>query len=589
MVDFTRQVPDVNVPAVRPLQTNQGSTAADVVKAISFGIETFQRGKQVQAQEEKQQHQLRLREATDAVISFENMQDSTGVKRERAVAAEIDRLAGVLEVDRLDLRTMVGQVRGRTTAKGIREELSSEEKAAQAAQDERQAIELQIAQDIAFLPGVGLDAVQSASDKELDRMLLESQANKSRFNARQATLEQQAASARSAEQSRAITVRSYTDNFMFHYNGQLNDIVQQQLTGLDRSDPEAVKNFLDTTRNARFLLPEAIRQGARELGLGLSTQEVNDIVGEASSRFDTLEMIAKRDDFATLSDQQLKVMTNDLMFDMFESDDPAQRQAGSALMVAKVADAPPEIGAFNEALKMGIRRAVAGNTQQSKDTLRNSMQSEGASEKEIEAAERKIDDSISGMYNPAVKDIPDQYKDSATNSILNDFAAPRAKLESMVRSGTFMAHLEGLAGERGGEVIQEDMKPEVLETIAPVVGDVLVSTISTFLRQPQDIRAIRAPGESIFGQSTGERNFNIDPQSLRISPAGNAATTKHTKQSRKINHLIETSIKAYENLGASSEEIEQLKDEIRNVFGLVPTDQGNKPKEDKTLEDIIKE
>lgn len=570
MVDFTRQAPKVTAPPTPNLQTNQGSLAGDLIQAASFGLNLFGRQQQVEAQQAIADNKVKLGEATEAVIRFENAQDIEGVNRERAVDKYIKEAASTFGVNTLELRDIVSKFRGRTTAEGIRIENKArlDEETAQAlkAQQDRTNLEEEVAELDPFISSNA--GIEAASNEELSLMKLEGLREKAARAAESSQLKLEEARAASGERKSKIKIKQFESDYLYAKGSQLNKTIKSQLAQVDKSDPKQVNEFLDTIRMIRTGLPNDVRAQAREQGLVMSVEEINGTVNAMSVGLTQLEDIAKRKDLADLSNDQISIMTNNVLLTMSTSEDEDERIAASAIMLAKAVGAPPELGNFNKVAFRFAKQAMLGNTTDAAAAASREVGNAGGSEGASESISKFIKDTVRNSYLPV--NTPDgNYRTSVTNSLVGDFAAPRAKLEKMVREGVFLSHLEGLAGEMGSQVTDPERRDEILEAMNPVVTDVIRSTARSFLLSPQDTRRFRGMGDASMVATKGKDNFLFDTNTMQVVPKANLG--RQNVASKKLNKILSTTLKAYENLGFTEEEMDELKAEITNSFAVIVT------------------
>jgi len=560
MADFTGTVPDVNVSApVQPLQTNTGSAATDVLAAASFGLSLFDRQQTADRNAAIKKQKVDVSKATEAILQKQELDISQGVKGtklEFSVLDSIQQQAKKYNLNPLDLRKSVASFRGKNTTELLRSAQTAEEKAELQAIEKRKNDELALAENIGYLaPKDGNVNPEELSNDELQTYLLTASGNKSRVLAQQAELDIIRSQTTNSEARRRIDVRSFGDQYV----QQSASSIGRQLVGaigqVDFNNPAELKDGLRMISDLKTQIPNQIRAAANSSGLNLSRTETQELADELNGKLDRFSSMLKREDIAGLNKGMMEERISDIFFSL-QTGTPEQQQAADALILSKMVGTPPSLGSFNRYLKEASTSAIGGRFTDATKMKDNT--SAFMSPKDKEAAMKYMRDNVTAMYEPMVKDIPQEYKDVVTNGLLKDFSGTQSELKELVQTGGYQAHLAGLSKEYSLLELDPARLQEVRDSVTPLMQDVTSSAISSFLRTPQ---------RTLVTSRKASNAFTIDANTLQVKPKGNMA--QHTSQSRGLNNLLQNTIKAYKNLGYSDSEIEDLKTDILMAFGMV--------------------
>lgn len=562
MAEFAKTVQDVNVPqAVQPLQTNTGSAATDVLAAASFGLSVFDRQKTLSARDAAAKGKADLNKATEAVLRKQELaisQGKSGTKLEFGVLNSIDEQAKKYNLDPTALRKQVATHRGKSSTELLRTAQTVEEKAAIQADEKRKNDELALAENIGYLsPKDAAVNPETLSGEELQTYLLKASSNKSKVLSKQAELDILRSQTTNSEAKRRIDVRSFGDQFVQQASSDIGRQVVASIGTIDMNDPSMLKDGIRMVSEFKASLPEVIRSAANSSGLSLSRAEVKELEDELSGRLDRFTGILKREDISGLNKGMIEERVSDVFFRL-QTGTPAQQQAADALILSKAVGVPPELGSFNTYLREASTAAIGGRFVEASKIKSDS--SEFMSPKQKESAMKYMRDNVTAMYEPKVKNIPQEYKDVVTNGLLQDFTGTKSELKELVQSGGYQAHLAGLSKDSAMLALDADKLEEVRESVTPLMQDVTASAISSFLRTPQRTGMTKQSAAS---------GFSIDPDTLQVKPSWKGA--QHTSQSRGLNNLLQNTLKAYKNLGYSDTQISELKTDILDAFGMVDT------------------
>lgn len=560
MADFAKTVQDVSVPqAVQPLQTNTGSAATDVLAAASFGLSLFDRQQTLDKNAAAQQGKASIARATEEILQKQELaisQGKSGTKLEFSVLNSIQEQAKKHKLNPLDLRKSVAQFRGKNTTELLRTAQTAEEQAVLKANEKRKNDELALANNIGYLPPKdGSVNPEALSDDELQTYLLTASGNKSRVLATQAELDIVRSQTTNSEARRRIDVRSFGDQFVQQSSSNIGRQIVSSIGEIDFNDPSMLKDGLRMVSEYKVGLPEQIRAAANSAGFSLSRAETKELEDELSGKLDRFTTMLKREDIAGLNKGMMEERISDIFFQL-QTGTAEQQQAADALIISKMVGVPPELGSFNRYLREASTTAIGGRFVSGanyKDTS-----SELMTAKQKAASLKYMRDNVTAMYEPKVKDIPQEYKDVVTNGLLQDFAGTKSELKELVSTGGYQAHLAGLSKDSAMLALDPSKLEEVRETMTPLMQDVTASAISSFMRTPQ---------RTLVTLGSAANSFTIDPETLQIKPSGNM--TQQTRQSRGLNNLLQNTLKAYKNLGYTDSDIKAFKEDVLQSFGMV--------------------
>ena len=604
MAGFTRQVSGVSVPSAPRLQSNTGSTAGDLAAAASFGVGLFDRSqaiqKQAQVEQEveakaqaQQQAAINLDNASEAVLAFSGSQNLTGIAGERATESFMIGEAKRFGLSVSAVRKQVAASRNGTVVARI-DRLATEEQRVQEAEaiaekakaEDLESLREEFAENSAFLMD-GADDILNMSAAELQESNTLALVNKAKLNKIKLDAEASKLATSNAEEKRKIDVRSVSSIISNATAVSTAKVFDKLKLTEDLGTPEGIKNATDALRLIESEFPQIFRDAGAKQGLLFSEREVEEATGRLSAQITQLKSTFSRSDIATEGANIIKETGQGWLLNPAMT--PAQSQAQKFGILSSVIKMPASLSTVEDLMKSIVMDSTGSRVTDVINGANAIIDQNGGSDSQKADAKKYMVEKMTSTLSPMVKDVPEDLQVHNAEMVMNNFTGSKKNIQEMVTSGMYINTVKGLAGERGAEVIPDEDKAEVLQTVMAVSDEVVRSSISAFIANLTTLQVPTPNTTALIGFSgidvkvKSEDFYDVDENTLRITPNRSAASMAlpRTANLPQLNNLLQWNLKAMENLGASDTDIKNFKKGVINALVIVDNKEEIKVKEKK--------
>ena len=604
MAGFTRQVSSVNIPAPAQLQTNTGSTAGDLVAAAQFGVGLFDRDqamkKQAKAEQQveaqalaQEQAAINLDNASEAVLAFSGSQNLTGIAGERATESFMIGEAKRFGLSVSAVRKQVAASRNGTVVARI-DRLATEEQRVQEAEaiaekakaEDLESLREEFAENSAFLMD-GADDILNMSAAELQESNTLALVNKAKLNKIKLDAEASKLATSNAEEKRKIDVRSVSSIISNATAVSTAKVFDKLKLTEDLGTPEGIKNATDALRLIESEFPQIFRDAGAKQGLLFSEREVEEATGRLSAQITQLKSTFSRSDIATEGANIIKETGQGWLLNPAMTH--AQSQAQKFGILSSVIKMPASLSTVEDLMKSIVMDSTGSRVTDVINGANAIIDQNGGSDSQKADAKKYMVEKMTSTLSPMVKDVPEDLQVHNAEMVMNNFTGSKKNIQEMVTSGMYINTVKGLAGERGAEVIPDEDKAEVLQTVMAVSDEVVRSSISAFIANLTTLQVPTPNTTALIGFSgidvkvKSEDFYDVDENTLRITPNRSAASMAlpRTANLPQLNNLLQWNLKAMENLGASDTDIKNFKKGVINALVIVDNKEEIKVKEKK--------
>lgn len=405
----------------------------------------------------------------------------------------------------------------------------------------------------------------SATDEELDSYILRAESIRSGYQARQTKAAVQAAETSNSEQKRRIRLRSFGDTLGTFLGADISKLVNTAINNTDMSDPAARKEMIAQLRAERVGLPDAIREIAGAQGdLSLTSEERASFQSRFDSTIDQAIKFLESPSAAKVDKAFMTEKFNNILYDAFSSDDKKTRASAASVMMSLSSDIPVSPLALENIELVGMKALAEGTSDEVDDVT-------GEPEVEQSSFDAAVG-FIGGLFSGSEEATPAQKKYNI-DLTLNNLTGSEDKLNSPRQKKVMTKLTEAIGNsENIDNVIPSGQKQSLSDILKSQMQPRLVSTLSAFMEERPSV----APPSSRTRVSTqapefvarGGDRYSFDPKTLEVRPTDPSATM--STRAAAWNKVVKDTFNAYEKLGTSPEQMEVLRERIRNAVGFNP-------------------
>lgn len=562
MAEYTKEIQQLTQQASQTPQfaPPSQSLGGDLVNAVGTGLQFFQ---QYQAKEQlgemKELQAQQQRRLSTGVLGLRELRQSLsnqGVSKTILMQRERDYLAQFNPEERVGIIQQTKEVTGKSLAS-----FSSDlDDAAQAAVTARQSLEGDAA---ALMPYMTQPLDLGVDDNVLQAQVLQATANKAQAEKEKAEATLRSTQLSNTEKANTLNARNYLIDYGVQVGNQMVQQSYQLLDTIDFNNTAQVQENMQLIGQRRQEFITAAVQDAASKGIIISQQEAETQLSAQLTEFDNVQRLLGREDIATMSANQRKYQVNNMVLGLAADKSPEAQKLSYFLTWSDVLENNPylqqDVAAQQiSALVTGLSAKKFGSTPFGNQ---EGNQEGGVANKFIK-----------GVFQKAPEGLSQEEKQLFTETVIEDLTAGPRGTDRLINNGGLTAYVEGIATGKSENLIPEEMKGEVLEGLLSKSETFLRRAIPDVLRN-QQLGSVKPSGRGIeqrkgprVESGSGESMFDMLGEDLKVKIGGN--TTYLSATARKYNRWVENVFTAMDRLGATEEEKNFLRNEIRRSFNV---------------------
>lgn len=561
MAEYTKNIQQLQQQASRTPQfaPPSQSLGGDIVNAIGTGLQFYQQQQAKSELAEAQAQQTeQARRLSSGVLGLRQLRQdlvNNNVSKTVLMQRENEFLKQFAPEERVSIIKQTKEVTGKTLA-SFSSDIDSAE---QAAITKRQTLEEEVA---ALAPYATTPVNLGADDKELQSILLQATANKAEMERKKAEATLRSTQLSNQEKGNTLAAK----NYLIEYGTTVgNQMVQQAQVLLDEVDFNNLQQVNDTMRLVSQRRQEFINtavQDAASKGITLTQSEAENQLGSQLAQFDNVERFLGREDIATMSANQRKYAVNNMVLGLARDPSPEAQKLSFYLTMSDVLESNPYLA-----------QDIAS---QHMSALVNGLAAKRFSTTENVGDTKKVNENtnrfVKNIFQRAPENLTSEEKQLFTETVIEDLTAGPKGTDRLINNGGLSAYVEGIALGKSDNIIPEEMKGDVLEGLLSKSETFLRRAIPDVLRN-QQLGSVKPSGRGIkqrkgpqVDSGSGEEMFDMLGEDLKVKIDGNTAYLSAT--ARKYNKWVDNVFTAMDKLGATEEEKQFLKDEIRRSFNV---------------------
>lgn len=562
MAEYTKQIKQLTQQASQTpqFQAPSQSLGGDIVNALGTGLQFLQQKQATEKLEEvrtlQSQQERRMSTGVLGLRELRQNLSNQGVSKTLFMQKEREYLAQFNPEERVGIIQQTKEVTGKSLAS-----FSSDlDKQAQDAIAARTTLEEEAA---GLRPYMTQPLDLGADDNVIQAQILQATANKAQMEKLKA--EETLKSTQLSNQQTANTINAR--NYLIEYGVQVGNQMVQQVQGLldtvDFNNTAQVEETMKLVGSRRQEFIVAAVQDAASKGITISQQEAETQLSAQLTEFDNVQRLLGREDIASMTANQRKYMVNNMVLGLKQDSSYEAQKLSYFLTWSDVLENNPYLQQDLAAQQIST---LVGGMATKKFGATPFNDTDAPDPKKAASAFMK------NVFMKAPSDLTQEERNVFTDTVVEDLTAGVKGTERLVNNGGLTAYVEGIALGKSDNLIPEERKGEVLEGLLDKSEVFLRRAIPDVLRN-QQLGSVKPSGRGIkqrkgpvVESGSGESMFDMLGDDLKVKIDGK--TTYLSDTARKYNKWVDNVFTAMDKLGATEEEKNALKFQIRRSFNV---------------------